>query len=152
MERFLERDHDVGFHIAPSLGASRPLSKTAAAKTTAPSAAAKELFEEIAEPGPAELEFHATAITSGVAAESTARLLPAPSRRRLKPARLVPIRSQLVVFPALLGVAQDLIRFVELLEFFFRDRLVLVDVGMVFARQFAERLFDLVVGRSFGNA
>src|SRR3977135_3217509 len=115
MERFLERDHDVGFHIAPSLGASWPLSKTAAAKPTAPSAAAKELFEEIAEPGPAEFEFHPAPIARRIAAESPARLLPTPARWRLKPARLVPISAQLVVFLPLLRDANDLVRFVALL-------------------------------------
>ena len=152
MERLLKRDHDVGFDIAAALGSSRPLSKTSSAETSRPASAAKKLLEEIAEAGPAEFEFHATAVPGAVATESTTRLLRIPSRRWVEPARLIPIRAQLVVFLSFLRIAEDLVGFIELFEFFFRGRLVLVDVRMVFARQLAERLADFIVARRFRNA
>src|SRR5438874_2494735 len=102
MERFFERDHDVGFDIAAALGSSRPLSKASSAKASRPASAAKKLLEKIAEAGPAEFEFHAAAVSSSVAAESATRLLRIPSRRWVEPARLIPIRAQLVVFLSLL--------------------------------------------------
>src|SRR5947207_5532102 len=152
MERFFERDHDVGFDIAAALGSSRPLSKTSSAETSRPASAAKKLLEEIAEAGPAEFEFHATAVPGAVATESTTRLLRIPSRRWVEPARLIPIRAQLVVFLSFLRIAEDLVGFIELFEFFFRGRLVLVDVRMVFARQLAERLANFIVAGGLRDA
>ena len=119
MERFLERDHDVGFDVAAPLRPSRPLSKTAAAKTTLPASAAKKRLEEIAESGSAEFEFNA-AISAAVTAESSARLLRAPSRWWLKSSRLIPVRAELVVLPPLLRIAQDFVSLVELFEFLLR--------------------------------
>src|SRR5687767_8786206 len=151
MESFLERDHDVGFHVAASLRAPWSLSETAAAEPTGPASAPKECLKEITEPGSAELKFHA-AVSRAIAAEAPTRLLRTPSGRRLKSSRLVPVRAQLVIFFPLLRIAQDLVSLVELLEFLLGHPLVLVDVGMVFAGQLAKRLLDFVVARRLGNA
>src|SRR5438876_36963 len=58
MQRFLQRDHDVGFDIAPALRHGAALSEPAEGRptTTAP----EECLEKIAEPGPAELKFDTT--------------------------------------------------------------------------------------------
>jgi hypothetical protein len=152
VECFLERDHDVGFDIAPSLGSSRPLPKTSTAKTSRPASAAEKLLEEIAEASSAEFEFHAAAVPGAVATESATRLLRIPSGRRLKSARLIPVRAQLVVFFSLLRIAEDLVGFIQLLELFFRRCLVLIDVGMVFARQLSERLANLIVAGGLRDA
>src|SRR6202030_185537 len=150
VKRFFECDHDVGFDVASSFGASRPLPETAA-KTTLPPSTTKKLFEKITEAGSAEFELDA-AVTGSVAAESSARLLRTPSRWRLESTRLIPISTELVVFFPLLRIAQDFVGFIQLLEFFFRGRLVFVDVGMVLARQLAKRLLDIVVTGGLGNA
>src|ERR1700720_2817807 len=95
VQRFLQRDHNVSFDIRSALGEpaeSRP----------APPAAEKSL-EEIAKSGAAELELNSAAVTAPLI-RSAARLT-APLRRRLKTARLVPIRTELIVFLALLGIA-----------------------------------------------
>src|SRR5688572_26693646 len=151
MKRFLERDHDVGFHVAASLHAPRSRPEAAAAETTWAAAAAKKRFKEVAEASSAEFKFHA-AVARAVAAEAPTRLLWAPSWRRLKSSRLVPVRTQLIIFFALLRIAQDFVSLVELLEFLLRRPFVLIDVGMVFARQLAKRLFNFVVAGCLGNA
>ena len=104
--------------------ASAVCAKSAAAKRRSSAPAAEELLEEIAEAGAAEFKFN-TAISAAVTMESAARLLSAPSRRRLKSARLIPIRAELIVFLPLLRIAQDFVGFVDLLEFFLRRRLIL---------------------------
>src|SRR5688572_616646 len=152
MERFLECNHDVGFHVASPFRASRSLPKAPSAKTALPAATAKERLKEITEARSAELEFHAASISRTVAAEASTRLLRTPSGRRLKSSRLVPVRTQIVIFFSLLRITQDFVRLVELLEFLLSRPFVLVDVGMVFARQLAKRLFDFVVACRLGNA
>src|SRR4029453_12883214 len=101
MQRFLQRDHDVGFDIAPALRHGPALSEPAEGRptTTAP----EECFEKIAEPGAAEFKFDTT--VSPTAPAKSAGLSAAPLRRRLKPAGLIPILAQLIVFPALLWIA-----------------------------------------------
>jgi hypothetical protein len=59
-----------------------------------------------------------------------ARLLALPLRRRLKTAaRPVPIRAELIVFLPLLRIAQNFVRFVDFLKFFFGDLFVLGTSG-----------------------
>src|SRR6266480_1884113 len=101
MQRFLQRDHDVGFDIAPALRHGTALSETAEGRptTTAP----EECFEKIAEPGPAELKFDTTVFPTAPA--KSAGSPATPLRWRLKPAWLIPILAQLIVFPALLRIA-----------------------------------------------
>src|SRR5687768_13343813 len=107
MERFLQRDHDVCFHVASALRASRSLPEAAAAETTRSAAAAKERFEEITEASSAKLKFHAAPVARAIAAEAPARLLRTPSGRRLKSSWLVPIRTQLVISFPLFPIAED---------------------------------------------
>jgi hypothetical protein len=151
VERFLERNHDVRLDVAAAFRGASTLPKWATAKTGLASTA-KKLFEEITETSAAEFEFDAAVVAGRVATESAARLLRAPTRWRLKSPRPVPISAQLVVFLPLLRIAQDFVGFVELFEFLFRRCLVLVDVGMVLARQFSEGLLNLVVTRRLRNA
>src|SRR5688500_18267988 len=152
MERLFERDHDVGFHVASALRASRSLPEAAAAEPARSAATAEERFKEITEAGSTELKFHSASIARSVAAEAPARLLRTPSGRRLKSSRLVPVRTQLIIFFPLFRIAEDFVSLVELLKFLLRRPLVLVDVGMVFARQLAKRPLDFVVARCLGNA
>jgi len=100
MQRFLQRDHDVGFDIAPALRHGAALSEPAEGRptTTAP----EECFEKIAETGPAELKFDTTIFPTAPA--KSAGLSATPLRGR-KPAWLIPILAQSVIFPALLRIA-----------------------------------------------
>src|SRR5438874_1637314 len=100
MQRFLQRNHDVGFDIVPALrhGPTLPEPAEGRAATTA----TKECFEKIAEPGPAELKFDTTVFPTAPA--KSAGLPAAPLRWRPKPAWLIPILAQLIVFPALLRI------------------------------------------------
>src|SRR5207249_2488876 len=65
------------------------------------------------------------------------------SRRRIDVVRVV---AELVVDLAFLRIAEDVVRFRDLLEFFFRCLVAGIDVGMVFARQLAKSLTNLVGG------
>src|SRR5213075_1472087 len=103
MERFFEGDHDVRFDIAPAFGCRRTSDEPAESRSA--SAAAEKRLEEIAKPGSTKFEFD-SAIGTSVLIKSAAGLLCAPSRRRLKSARSIPIRTELIVFFAFFGVAQ----------------------------------------------
>src|SRR5204862_335230 len=80
---------------APALchGAALPESPKGRPTTTS----AEECLEKIAEPGTAELKFD-TAVFPTAPVKSTAGLPATPLRRRLKPAGLIPILAQLIVF------------------------------------------------------
>src|SRR5882762_8284196 len=131
MQRFLQSHHDVCFDVAPALrhGAALPESPEGR-PTTTPS---EECLEKIAEPGPAELKFDTTVFPTA-AVKSTAALPATPLRGRLKPARLIPILAQLIVFPPLFRIAQDFVGFVNLFKFFLRLFLILGDIRMIFTR------------------
>src|ERR1700744_5063269 len=98
--------------------------------------ATKQLLKETAEPGAIELKVFSTRVTAAkwLAAE-TAR-----TRRRTKFGTRFPIGPQFVIFFAFVRVGQNLVGLVDFLEFFLGLLLVLGDVGMIFARQFAEGL------------
>src|SRR5262249_975471 len=98
-----------------------------------------------------EFELNSASAIATPLVKSTARLS-SPFRRRLKSARLIPIRAELIVFLPLLRIAQYFVGFIDLLEFFFRGFFILCDFGMIFAREFPECPPDLVVSRRFGNA
>ena len=72
----------------------------------------------------------------------------------MKSARLIPIRAELIVFRAFLGIAQDLVGLVDLLEFLLGRRffLRLGQVGMVFARELAKSALDLIGAGRFRDA
>ena len=65
----------------------------------------------------------------------------------------VPIGTQIVIFPPLLWVAEDLVSLVDLLELNLRTRLLLgLDhVRMVFAGKRAESFADVVFGGRLGH-
>src|SRR5204862_1177367 len=62
------------------------------------------------------------------------------------------VAAQLVVLLPFGGIAQHVVRFVDLLEALRRLRLVGITVGMVLLGESAKRLLDLVRGRRLGHA
>ena len=131
-----ERDHDVALDVASARG--KILFGKTAARTRAIGAAAhsrtEHLLEEIAEARAAEFKFMGLA-----SAAKSARLSGgSPARRRTKLRAGFPVRAEFVVFFPLGRIAQDFVGFVDLLEFFLGLLFVLGDVGMKFAREFAE--------------
>ena len=66
--------------------------------------------------------------------------------------RVVPILAQLIVFSAALRVTQDLVGFVDFLEFFFGGLLIFGNIGVMLVCQFAESFLDFCVARGSGNA
>src|SRR6184192_2298257 len=148
VQRFLERDHNVCFNIRSALDGCS--SSTKSAESRAAAAAAEKRFEEIAESRPTKFKLHvAAAVTAPLIKSATG--LTAPLRWRLESARLVPIGAELVVFLALLRIAQDFVGFVNLLKFFLGGFLVLGHVGMIFPGQFSKGAADLVLRCCFGN-
>src|SRR5262249_38845852 len=63
-----------------------------------------------------------------------------------------PVRAQFVVFLALRRIAEDLVGLVDLLEAGLGRLVAWVHVGMVLARQLAERLLDLFFARGLRDA
>src|SRR5688572_20507028 len=128
MHHLVEVHQDIALHIMPSLSkwgiASKALTAgpdvcfvhwreaSAAAAATSP---AEELFEKVAKPSAAEVEFESI-VWRGSAAETAAL----PAWGRLKATLPVPISAERVVFLALFGIAQDFIGFIDLLEFLLR--------------------------------
>src|SRR5262249_17326930 len=109
---------------------------------------AKQRFEEIAEGAAAALRAASSEevfqINVSLKASSAHS---APIRRRREIRAVFPIRPELVVFLALFGIAQNLVGFLYFFEFFFGLLVVRVEVRMIFAGEFAVRLFDFVVFR-----
>src|SRR5260370_84799 len=103
VQRFLKRDHNVSFDIRSALGGC--FSSTESAEIR-PAATAAALIRSAAG-------------------------LTAPLRRRLKTARLVPSRTELIVFLALRRIAQDFVGLVDLLKFFLGRFFILGDIGMI---------------------
>src|SRR5690348_9902227 len=128
MQRFLERDHDVRFDVRSAL--SRGFASAKSAEGRAAATASEKRFEEIAEAGSVEFKLNASVVSTPLI-KSTAGLLTSPIWRRLESSRLIPIRAELIIFFALLRVAQDFVRFVDLLEFFFGGFFVLGDIRMI---------------------
>jgi hypothetical protein len=134
---YAQVDHDLGVVILP-LGVELALAgKTAAraAETRSPAAhAAEERFEEVAElPRVRSLGAGARELEAGVPVGGRTEILPLP-----------PVGAELVVGCALLRVLQDLVGLARVLELGFRARL-LVDVGVVGAREFAVGALDVVL-------
>lgn len=76
-------------------------------KATTALCSAEELLEEIAEAGAAEMEFIVAAIPGAPCVRC--------ARRRREAARL-PVGAELIVFSPFLGIAENLVRFVDLFE------------------------------------
>src|SRR5206468_2075974 len=70
-----------------------------------------------------------------------------PARRRTKISALLPVGPQLVILLALRGIAQNLVRLIDLLELLLRTLLGLGHVGMILPGQLAKGLFDLLFTR-----
>src|SRR5437763_5145108 len=102
MQRFLEGNHNVGFHVAAALRRNPTLPDPAESRSSA--AATEECFEKVAEAGASKFEFDAT-VLAAAPLKSPAALASAPLWRRLKSSRLIPIFTELIVFPPLLRVA-----------------------------------------------
>src|SRR6516165_2650019 len=85
-----------------------------------------------------------------------AKRLPAteifPARRRTKFSAGFPVRAELVVFLPLFRVAQNLVGFIEFLEFFLGLFLVPGHVRVVFPRELAKGLLDFSIAGAAGNA
>ena len=63
-----------------------------------------------------------------------------------------PVRAELVVFLALVGIAEHLVRLVDLLELRLGGLVPRIHVGMKLAGELAERLLDLLLRRGLGDA
>ena len=135
----LKRNHDVAFDVAALFGEilRRSVSTPAEACGATTHSRAKELLEEIAETGATKMRFkivaaHRPAATKGLAAES------AVAGRRTEFRAGLPIRAQIVIFFALVRVGENLVRLVDVLEFFLGLLFILRYVGMKFAGEPAE--------------
>src|SRR5262249_16314101 len=76
----------------------------------------------------------------------------APVRRRRKVGAVLPIRSQLIEFLTLFGIAQDLVRFLNFFELFLGLVVVRIQVGMVLAGKLPIRLLDFFFFRGSRHA
>src|SRR6266496_1277837 len=151
VQRFFKCDHDVGFDIGAAL--RRRLTSAKSAESRAAPATAEESFEKVTESSSVELELNSTAVAAPLIKSAAGLLsLPLPVRRRLKTARTIPIRAELIVFFPFLGVAQYFISFVDFLKFFFGRLFILSDIGMIFPRQLAKCAANLVVSRRFWDS
>jgi len=154
MQRFLERNHNIGLDIAAAgrTGIGAESAGAAAAESRLSATAAEKLLKEIAKPGAIELELNPSVAPRVTMKTASARTLSrAPIGRRLKSARLVPIRPKPIVFRALFPVAQHFVSLVDLLKFFLGRLLVLGHIGMVLARQLSKRALDFVVRGCLGQ-
>ena len=59
--------------------------------------------------------------------------------------------TELIIGATLFGIRQDVIGFLDLLELFFRFRVIPVPIWMIFHRQTAEAFLDFVVARIASN-
>ena len=121
------------------------------AETAAAHPRAENLLEEIAEAGAAKLEFKVlAALAASAKALAAGKALVAGRRTEFRAG--LPIRAKFVVFLALGRVGEDFVGLVDFLEFFLGALFVLRHVGMKFAGEFAEGLFDFVILRGARDA
>ena len=80
------------------------------------------------------------------------RRLTASRRRPAALKTVLGVEADLVVHLAFLGIAQDVISFLHVLETLLGGFVVGVEVGMIFARKFPVRLFDFVLVGVFCDA
>src|SRR5437660_12636695 len=142
MQRFFECDHNVRFDIASAF--CRRLTPTESAKSGPPTSATEKCLEEIAEPGSAKLELNPAVVAGAI--ESSSRLLPSPSGRRLKSPALVPIRAELIVLLAFLRIAQHLVCRLLLEKKNIGGLLILRHIVMMFYSHFAKVGAKHIVG------
>src|SRR5438876_7478583 len=83
---FFKCDHDVGFDIGATFRCRLTSAKSTDSRTAA--VTAEECFEEVAEPGSAELDLHSAAMAASLLHSATGLLsLPLPVLRQLVPDR-----------------------------------------------------------------
>src|SRR5258708_3672272 len=141
MQGLFDRHQQVGFDIVAARGLLPAVSREALA-ATAKRAAAEELLEKIREPCAGK------AASIGEAAVASAAA--APAGRGLRPA-VLPVRAELVVAPALFGIAEDFVGLVDLLEFRLGGLLLLGDIGMILPGELAKGFANLVLRGGFGH-
>ena len=133
--RILEIDLDPGHVILPR---GREIAPAGCARATEGAARTEELGEEVAELGRAFVAWTAARLPAAPAGELEAL---APIGRRPEILSGTPVLAELVVCRALLGILEDLVRFLQLLELCLGVGL-LADVWMVLARKPAIRTLD----------
>ena len=139
---FFEGDEDVAFDIGATAGA---IAWTGwGLGVTVVAGSGEVLLEEVAEAGAREMEV----LVLGFRAAG----MPCLRRVRLVGGGVLPAGTELVVFAAFFGIAEDFVGFVDFFEFGFGGGFVGGDVGVVDAGEFAEGLFDFVLGRLPGHA
>jgi len=121
--RFPETDGNLVLQVRAGLLYLRPRA-----------ASAEKLAEQVAETG---------AATPAEVVSVEVELHPGVFRRRRSPA--VRVESKLVVSLALLGIGENVVRFLNLLEFFFRGLVTGIEVGMILARQAAVGLANILL-------
>jgi hypothetical protein len=139
---FFEGDEDVAFDIRATAGAIAWAGWGLGVAVMA--GPGEVLLEEVAEAGAGEVEV----LVLGFRAAG----LPGLRRVRLVGSGVLPVGAELVVLAAFFGIAEDLVGFVDFFEFGFGGGFVGGDVGVVDAGEFAEGLFDFVLGRLPGHA
>jgi hypothetical protein len=142
LRRFFQGDHHVRLDVFAWLGIV-VLANTTTTRPTTHATTSENLFKEIAEAGSFEFWHPLPTRPAGATA---------PTGRRTKSARLIPTRSELIVFAPLLRVAQDFVRLVDLLELVFSAGFVPRNIRVILPRQFPERLPDFIVRRAFADA
>src|SRR5580692_7141860 len=100
--------------------------------------AAEKLAEEIAETRVAALCSRAAAKIKAVEIEIDTFPVLLPSSPRTAGRNVVAVEAVLVVHLAFFRVGEDVVGFLQLLEFFLAGFIAGVEIGMVFAREFAE--------------
>ncbi len=132
---------DIRENIAEASTAARSF-----ASSTSPA------FEHIGEVESSKIKVNATcasrscSLRARKSVEAAGSRLSAPARISLSRRRIdvVGIKPELIVNLALLGIAQDVVSFGDSLKLLLRTLVAGIDVRMVFARQFAKRLADVV--------
>src|SRR5271165_5892262 len=168
LDRLPEADVDLIFQVGAGLGmlhrlgcaapvedAGEDIAETTAAAAGAPSGSAGALFSEIGEVEAAEVKRNFLGIgarSAGARACALARTSkPACAEAATASVRLgrrginvVRVEAELVVDLALLGIAEDVVGLGDLLELLLGRLVPRIHVGVVLAREFAERLADLL--------
>ncbi len=101
-------------------------------------AAREKLAEEIAETRGAALRARAAAEIKAAKIKIDAFAVLLRSASRPAGRNVVAVKAVLVVHLTLLRIGEDVVGFLQLLEFFFGGFVAGIQVGMVFAREFAE--------------
>ena len=138
---FPERDFDLVFQARARLRIRR-------GRFGRRCTAAKILAEKIAETGARA----ATAAASSKIKSAEIEIYVIAVRGTRRSARARSFKTKLIVHLPLLGVGEDVVRFLHLLEFFFRRFVARVQVRMIFSGKLPVGLPDLLLRRLAGDA